>query len=685
MKNFIDKSLFITYRVVLIVSIICLSIALIGATFFCVNRSFNYLNPLVLIMGTIIFLFLLIKLYKTITKLSEKKIKIICFALLATQFILLFISTRLIRSVPQVDLIHMLTGINSLKEVGTLVNSEYFSVYPNNKFLLMILYCISKLPNNNIITYIFSCCCITIMSLFTYKSVKKISDSKKALVSLFICVFSPIFYLYASYYYTDVLMLPLASILIYLVIKNKDEKKDRKTFVLNVLIGILAAVGYKIRAVSIFILIAYFVFLIIKKEFKHLLKTIFPILIVFAIALTCINKIENKFFIDLEKDKEFPMTHWIMMGVNSKKNGYYSQDDYNLSFNTANIEERKNLNIKTIGERIKKQGIIGNTSLIAKKIVTVWGKGDYSYQKYLGLVEDYNKTYNYLIEDKNVVINYILQIFQISILILSIIALIHLYKENKKSIMAIAVFGAIFFYLIWEVCPRYGLSFLPWLILLGTYSYNIIESIPKKMYSYPKIRYIILILTILILGVGFYKYTSISYKESVVAKSTSKKIEYIELNNKVEIKQSVNLRNEFNKLKLRFKIKDDSENENVYVLELIDSLDNVKYKKEFTAEDVKDDKYTTFKLDRNYEKGIYYIKLSTKSKGALDAALSYKEYFDFYSKGDFFVNDKLKDGDLMFEIINKEKRNTYSYFEYMILVAIIMYLEYVLFFRKKEL
>lgn len=687
MKKLIDNTFEFTYKFVLIFSIICFSIALIGATFFCVNRSYNYLNPIVLIVGTIIFLFLVNKLYKTINKLNEKQIKIICCILLVLQFIFLFISTRLIRSIPQVDLIHILTGINSLNDIDSLSNIEYFSVYPNNRFLLMLIYWISKIPLNggNVITYLFSSACVTTMSLFVYKTVKQLTDSKKALMSLILCVFSPIFYLYVSYYYTDIIMLPFASILTYLLVKNNLKEDNSNNIFINCLIGMIGAIGYKIRAVSIFLLIAYFVYLILKKNFKQLIKNLIPILVSLLLVISVINNIENKFFDKADKNKEFPLTHWIMMGVNLEKNGYYSQDDYDLSFNTADKAERTSLNIKKIGERLKKQGVVGNASLLAQKVVTVWGKGDYSYQKYLGLVDDYSYSYNNLIEDKNVVINYVLQIFNISILILSIISLIILYKKKEISLIAIALFGAALFYVIWEVCPRYGLSFLPWLIILSTQSYDKIGGITEKIVDSKWIKYIIIFVTIILLSFGFYKYVIPNYKETVATKDTSKKIKYISINNQNSIKQSLIVKKDFNRIKLRFDNKNDNLHEYIYILELIDENEIVKYKKEFTINDVKIDKYTVFKLDKNYTKGKYYIKLSTNSPESLDVALSYKEYFDFYPQGKLTINDDLQTGDLMFEVIKREKRSTYNYFEYGILIVLIMYLEFILFVKKEEL
>lgn len=685
MKNIVDKILNYIYKFILIFTIICFSISLIGATFFYVNRSHNYLNPIILITGSIICLFLICKLYKFIIKLDDKSQHFISTILLILQFILLFISTRTINSIPQVDLIHILTGINSLNHTGTIINSEYFSVYPNNKFLLLILYGISKIsPNNmNILFGLFNSACVTIMSLFIYKTVKKMSNQSNALVSLFLCVFSPIFYLYVSYNYTDIIMLPFASIIIYLIVSNPAEENTKKNILNCLLIGIFTIVGYKIRAVSIFLLIAYFVYLIFLKKIKNLIKYMIPIIISGIFTLCFINTVENKIFVDVDESKQFPLTHWIMMGVNLDHKGYYSQDDYNLSASVNTVSERKSLNIEQIKNRLQKQGFIGNVELAMTKLVNVWGKGDYSYQKYLELVKDYNFSYQYLLEDKNIIVNYILQFLQITILILCITSLINLFKKNEKSVIAISLFGAIVFYLIWEVCPRYGLSFLPWMIILSSYSYEKFDINLDKSRYYKYLKYSLLFITVIILSVGFIQYTKVDERSYLVSKTTVRKVKYIELDDDICLTQSLKLNSEFNEIKLKFRLNEKNIYDAIYRLELLNEQGKVVYKNNFLTTDLKNNEYTTFKLDKSYSKGKYTIRLSAETKGNLEVYVSYKEEFDYYPNGILSINDVEQAGDLMFEIKNIEEGPVFSYAEYFIIIVFVLGIEYIIFFRKE--
>ena len=683
MKNLVNKMFNFVNKFLLIFTIICFSISLIGAIFFYTNRSYDYLNPLVLIVGSIVYLLLLIKLYKVIIKLDDKKKKIIVGILLGLQFILLLISAFVISSIPQVDLIHILTEINSLNDTGSILNSVYYSVYPNNRFLLIILYWLQKIIpiGNRLLFSLLSTICISVMSLLTYKTVNKVLNLNKGLLSLFICVLSPIFYLYVSYYYTDVLMLPFASILIYLIVKTKDEKNLKSNVLYGLLIGIIAIIGYKIRAVAIFILVAYFVYLIFTKKILIVLKKFAPIIIGAILTITCIDTIENKFFTNVNVDKEFPMTHWIMMGVNEKSYGYYSQDDYNLSSSASNVSERTDLNIKEIKNRLSDLGPFGTVKLLVVKLVSVWGKGDYSYQKYLELVNDFNPSYSYLLEDKNIVINYLLQFSKIVVMFMAIISLINIYKSGKKSIIAISLFGAVFFYLVWEVCPRYGLSFLPWLILIGTCSYDTLNTNYEKFKFYKYFKCIILVLTLALFAFSFNKYTGISYKENIVAKDSVTNVKYISLNKEAVITQTLDLYDSFNKIRLKFKVNeiDDA----TYKLELI-TKNEVVYEKDFKKNDLKNKKYTDFYLDKTYEGGSYTVRLSSDSTSDLEVYIAYKEKFDYYPNGILEVNKKEETGDLMFEVVNNEERGIYTYLEYMTIMILTLGMEVIVLFRKKE-
>ena len=673
MKNFVNKIVNGSYRLLLIFVAICFSISLIGSVFFYVNRSGDYFNPVVLTIGTVVYIVLLYRLYRFVVNLDDNKKNIFCVAMLSIQFVLLFCSSCLISSVPKVDLLHILVEINSLNRTGRIMDNTYFSVYPNNRFLLIILYTIQKIDvaNGKMILSLLSSFCITLMSYFIVKTVRMVFDLNKAVLSLVVCVFSPIFYLYVSYYYTDVLMMPFSAGLVYLIFKMKNEERWKVDIPYGLITGVVAIIGYKIRAVSIFVLIAYFVYIIISKKPLVSFRKIVPILIAAVVTLTCINHMEEKFFPFVDEDKKFPGTHWVMMGMNEKSSGFYTQDDYNLSFSAENVSERKKLNIAEIKKRVSDMGASGLAVHLVEKIVVVWGKGDYNYEKYLRLVSSYNKSYTYLLEDKNLAINYVLQFSKIAVLLLSLISVIKLFKRKDMSIMCITLFGSFLFYILWEVAPRYGLSFLPWLIIFISHSYNLFEYEIEKKKIYGVIKYGIFALTVILFAVNFNKCTALTQKSDIVAKDSNNKKRYIILNERNEIMQSLKLSGRFNQIKLHFKAFNGEDYENtLYHLELLNDKQEVLYHEDFRKSDMLDDKYTQFNLDKSYDKGNYYLKLTADGEGSIRVCTVAVKNFDFYPEGTLKMNRVEILGDLRFEVINNEMRGRYSKPEYILIILL---------------
>lgn len=683
MKKAVDNIFKYSYKIILLITIAVFTVALIGACFFYTNRSYDTLNPILLITGSVIYIFFVIKLYRFAVTLNEKRQNILVMILLIGQFFLLFLVTQTVSSIPQVDLIHILTEINSLRETGSILNNNYYSVYPNNKFLLILLYSVSQVSpeHTNIVFGILSSIAVVVTSLFAYKAVKLITDRHKALVCLFICVLSPIFYLYAPYYYTDILMLPFAAILFYLLCKNETVTKLGKNICYSLVIGSIAVIGYKIRAVSVFILIAYFVYLILTKKLRAFVQGIVPILLSAILTLTVISSLEANLFTQNDPSREFPMTHWIMMGVNEKSGGYYSQADYDMSYSAETKEERTQLNLSEIKNRLKELGFGGTLKLAVGKINAVWAKGDYSYQKYLELSGNYNGIYRYLIEDENIVLNYILQINKIGVLILCITALLRLLKENRYSVIAIALFGAVLFYLAWEVCPRYGLSFLPWMIILCAYVPEYNFDLGSKPLSY--IKYTVAVVTVGAMCIGVFTCMTAEDRSNIIAKDTVKKVKYIALDQDTVLTQILDLYGNFDELRLKFKTKDASP-DGICKIELIKDGSEIICEKDIQYSELNDGKYTRIKFDDAYPEGKYGIRLSTYTDEGVQVYVSYKEKFDYYPEGELYLNGKSETGDMMFEVLNTESRPLYSIAGYILLCVAVLGIEHFVLFKKEH-
>ena len=167
-------------------------------------------------------------------------------------------------------------------------------------------------------------------------------------------------------------------------------------------------------------------------------------------------------------------------------------------------------------------------------------------------------------------------------------------------------------------------------------------------------------------GLYFNKYTKYQLMDSTVAKDTENKVKYLNLNKAQTITQSLKLNSTFNVIKLKFNSAT-KENDNTYKLLLLDENKNVIYTKEFLERDITNDEYYSFILDNYYQKGTYYITLTSNQPSSLMVYCAYKEKFDYYKDGTLQVNENNEEGDLMFEIINQSKRGIYKKSEYLII------------------
>ena len=680
------------YRVILAFTVVCFSVALIGSVFLYFDYSclidghsignIKLYNPIVISLGAVLLIFALFKMLRVISLKSERWIKTAVPILLLVQFCLLYLSTVFIKSVPDVDLVHILNAVNSLNKNGYISNAEYFSVYPFNRFLLMIIYLLSRISVKHCLTVfnVFSCLCICTSSYFTYKTVYKIFGEKKALLSLAVCVFSPIFYLYASYYYTDIVALPFASICFYLIVKAEEYSGTAKRILFGVSIGFFAVTAYLVRSVSVFILIAYFVFYILKNGLKKTILKFLPIVLSFALFFASFSFLQDALLGKRDKSKAFPLTHWVMMGSSAKKLGFYNQADYELTYNS---EDKVKDNITEYKNRVKANGIKGNLMLFAVKSGATFGRGDYAYQKYLTTVEDYNSAYDFVSGNKNIAVNYLLQIFNVSLLLLALFTMIKQFKYKEKCFLAIALFGAVFFYSFWETCPRYGLTFLPWIIIYSNYGLDTFaEKIEQiKLGKWFKIS--VLLITVTVFAFGTLKYTSPHTKTDIAVSDQSQKLKAVTLKCGDVAEQTVLSSKSFNGIYLKIDGNEKPESSD-FKLEVIGKEKTV-FSMCMNSASFKKGGESFINFYKNIPKGRYTVKITSLSEKTVKVMLSFMPEYDFYKNGTLRINGDLSDGDLYFRAVNINRSPIYTYLEYGIIFLAVILLEYLILFTKKQL
>lgn len=690
----------IFYKVMMVVLLVMSSIATIGALGNFYQTTQTRLSPLVIVLGVIVLILFFIAFYSLIKKFSDKCNNIIAVILCVLFFVALSIFGSKFMIIPSYDLSHVERELILMMENGPIIsNVGYFAKYTNQVPLTILLYYIYRLGslihfgNLKLFAVIINSLFITISALFTYLSVKKLSTSKFGLMALLFFVINPIFYMYASYFYTDTLCLPFASIFIYLVIASRGKKMITSGVYL-LLGGFLLALGFKIRVVVAILLIG----VILTKWLNHqhiksVIKPAIAMSLGFVIGLLCYNLVAMNFTIPKDDTLEFPVYHWVMMGLNDEKTGRYNEADHSYTKSQPNKEAKKDADIKLIKTRISDLGIFGYLSLWARKININWSNGAYRYLDKMANIDEFSTGYEYVGGNNLIFTLYALQICKGLILVIFtyLVFLELTSKNNKKTrFIMVSLFGAFLFYSIWEVQARYSLSFLPWLIVLFPFGINRInEDIVSEVLESKKLKRIIpcvvILLTIILLGVNFPKYTinKSNYYDTRINQVKTRSSVLTNLSEK-NVEQTLKTDGSFNNISLKFIKKDETTPTN-YKFTLYDKNKDIIYQEDFSSDDVKNNKYKNFSFDevKPKEKEEYIISV-TSIDATADNAIGLESYsyypYKTYPDGKLMVNGEDTGASLTFKVQEKVKRSYTRVSIYLTISFIILIIEGIAFY-----
>lgn len=398
---------------------------------------------------------------------------------------------------------------------GTFSMAEYFSIYGNNIFLLLmleIIFRITKLfgiTNYLVVEIVLNVIIIDIAILYIYKICKMMFGKKYCKICNFISF--PLIGItpYISVVYSDTLSLifPIAIFYNYLHIKNGSDISIAKRLIY---ISIFTIIGFLIKPTNVIILIA-----IIMNEIINMLQNILnkknnevnssrkfeykkSLRYIIYISITCIliyfgynvyrNVRLNDYIskVDIEKNS-FPMTHFFMMGlkpenIEGKYYGFYLEEDVQATKSQIGIEAKKEFNINEAKNRLKAMGIKGYLSYLYDKYTWIISDGTFFYGKEGNFYttnaysnSDFAKfIQNYTYRDEEgyrlITIN-IMQTIWVMVLIMTIVDICIKFDDKHTfnlNVLRLSAIGIILFILLFEARSRYLINHLPIFIILAT-------------------------------------------------------------------------------------------------------------------------------------------------------------------------------------------------------------------------
>lgn len=386
----------------------------------------------------------------------------------------------------------MLTAYQWAKE-GTMdaEATEYFSRYPNNALLLVVLYLICKimllfLPNASLWLFRVVGCLVSSFSIFISGAIflKAASLFQKEIGKIFLLLYMTCvpLWIYSTICYTDTLGLPILAGSCWcfsLAIKKGLQKQSTKWMALH---GVFMAVAFTMKATLAIVFIANFVFLIfcsmVHRVKKDAVKSIIAAAVTFlattmllAHLVPCTIGITPR----LREKYEFPKLHWVMMSMSTTSESYnaggYQQDDVDYTKGFKNREKRETAVKERLLARLKNPERPLAEHILFQKVRRTWGNGTLAADDYAGrgsvkrgiLQEVFVKGGAFWGPTRM-----IMQFWWVLLLSGALLDMILRYHSKNLSmafILHLTMFGFFLFYLIWETNSRYLVVLVPILSL----------------------------------------------------------------------------------------------------------------------------------------------------------------------------------------------------------------------------
>ena len=448
------------------------------------NAILNYdvivykFNPIILVFGIVLYLcMLIITQKKLIDKIS--KCKILPYIIFALFFILSLIIGINLRLNPSWDMGSVFNIAKTYAEQGRLEDA-YLVSYPNNILLALIYMSMFKfvslfgVTDFIVVATIFNAIIITLTVILTYYIAKEMFNKEKAMFILLILFFTTPLYLHVAIYYTDSVSMFFSTLILYMFLLIEKQNNRTKKIILEIIIGILIVLSWKIKMTGAFVAIAIIVYRLITKCDKTIIKKYLVIIPTIIVMLVGFNNVFEKRITETENAEYYkmPWEHWIVLGLTG--NGGFSQEIYEFTNSFPTYEERKQADINKIKEIINNYNCNDFLKHLTLKLKYAWTDGTYfAPEKLRRQPVSKNVLHKFILADGeyNIYYKYLPQIMHIAMLILIIFSCVKDIKNkcfsNKKLILVISMLGLMVFLMIWENRSRYILTMLPIYILLS--------------------------------------------------------------------------------------------------------------------------------------------------------------------------------------------------------------------------
>ena len=270
------------------------------------------------------------------------------------------------------------------------LNEAYFKTYPNNVLLVHIYYLILKINEKigifkgtyQLMAIVVCNCFVSSLSclMVYFIGEKKVSGKCAWIIYIWMLIvtgLSP----WHVICYSDAMVLFFPISIAYIYMNEKINVYIKYSSIL-----ILGYIGYSIKPQAVIVVIAIVLTEIIRymqggtdKDIRKIAGTIVITMIVIFMFPNGLQKIYQKEGFVKDKNREFGITHFVMMGMNEKSGGIWSGEDVAISAECKTSRERTQTNVKVLKKRLKKYGWNGYLKFLSKKMLTNYNDGTFAW------------------------------------------------------------------------------------------------------------------------------------------------------------------------------------------------------------------------------------------------------------------------------------------------------------------
>ncbi len=390
------------------------------------------------------------------------------------------------------------------------ISLDYFSAHPNNLMLVFIYLWVLRLASvfgteSVLSLMVFQSFLFTIGGVLFFFIVKDLLSERAAIYAWMIYAvwigLNP--YLLITYSDAAGLIFPLIIIRLFQFMDDLSGRRagGHSSFI-PLSMGIISAAGYMVKPQTVIAFIAVYIVIIcislLRKDPGKLRYLIFLTAGFLLSYLVIVNIFFPSLKLDLEKDKSFGFTHYIMMGLNPETDGVYSNEDTEFTNALKDPAERKSENLRVTKERLKEYGIKGFAGHILRKQLINCNDGTFSWgidgNFFAGAslgdmpeVKEDSPLRPFILSfiDTNGArygrFKDIMQVIWLTVLFFGAVGEIFMLKGIRKkkpegnpafqtmAVILLSLYGLILFELIFEAKARYLFTYLPLFLLSGVY------------------------------------------------------------------------------------------------------------------------------------------------------------------------------------------------------------------------